>query len=1077
MSPITTNNQSVQDTPSAEQNFLICEDLLQARAADKTQIPLFCFPKTERGTIDYAEYTGRDIDRCVDHAAKYYMQCGLQPVSPKILMSSLQNLAYILPQKDGSQGEPQVIALLAATDLTYIITFFALARLGYTALCLSPRLAPNACVKLMEDTGAIAVIPGKTAQMANLISQIQELLSESIKVIKQIPQDNFDKSASAEPRFRRENIDRELEKHWCAVILHSSGTTGLPKAIHLPHKRLMMHVPAPKGDINFSTFPFFHGYGIWIFVHDMLDRKTTYMYNANLPTTADYVIKVLEHIRPDVLHAVPYTIELLAQSKRGVDAMKKCDRVVFSGSGCPDDLGNDLVKKGILLESLWGATEMGSLGTSFNRELGDDSWDYIRMPPPVAKHIYMKPLGDGTYECVFLHGLPALVVSNSNDPPKSFHSKDIFLKHPKMEAWKHIGRLDDRLTLINGEKVLPVPMEGRIRQDPLIKECCVFGTGKSIPGVFVFRNDDSQNLTDAEFIDAIWPTIQKANAHAESFAQISKETIVSVSADVDYAKTDKMSIKRAQIYRQFSKEMEAMYERLEYAGTGMLKLDVSELEEWLVQTFKEALSVQLASNEDDFFAAGVNSLQAIQMRGLIMKDLDLGGNSRKVSPNIVFDTGNVTRLAKHLYALRLNETIREDEGDEIHEMEAMIEKYSTFKNHIPGSDPVPERHIVVLTGATGSLGAHLLSQLLTHPDVHYVYCLVRGENPQARVLQALQQRRLPVTNPTRLIALTGDLSQAELGLSPEIYQLLLFQVTTIVHSAWAVNFNLGIKSFEAQHIVGVHNLLQLSLSVSTSHPARFFFCSSVAAAVGTPAPAIIPEAPMHDLKAALPQGYARSKLVSEHIVRNASLNAGALTRILRIGQIVGDGKVGLWNDTEAVPLMIRSALTLKALPALDGTESWLPVDTLASTILELSGITTAQSPASDDFSDLVYNLENPHTFSWTDDLLPELARSGLEFETVSVFDWLQRLRQYERDGGNPESNPAVKLLGHFERMYGTKEQSVEELKFDISTAEKHSRSLREAPRLVQDGYVRKFVARWLEKWEGEGQGMGVETSG
>jgi len=80
MSTIAILDQNIQDKAHAQEDFLICEDLLRARAADKDQIPLICFPKTERGTVDYEEYTGRDIDCFVDHAAKYYMRCGLQPV-------------------------------------------------------------------------------------------------------------------------------------------------------------------------------------------------------------------------------------------------------------------------------------------------------------------------------------------------------------------------------------------------------------------------------------------------------------------------------------------------------------------------------------------------------------------------------------------------------------------------------------------------------------------------------------------------------------------------------------------------------------------------------------------------------------------------------------------------------------------------------------------------------------------------------------------------------------------------------------------------------------------------------------
>lgn len=237
----------------------------------------------------------------------------------------------------------------------------------------------------------------------------------------------------------------------------------------------------------------------------------------------------------------------------------------------------------------------------------------------------------------------------------------------------------------------------------------------------------------------------------------------------------------------------------------------------------------------------------------------------------------------------------------------------------------------------------------------------------------------------------------------------------------------------------------------------------------------MPETPIFDLKAALPQGYARSKLVGEHIVRNAAKDAGALTRILRIGQIVGDGKSGLWNDTEAIPLIIRSALTLKVLPGLDETESWLPVDALATTILDLAGITTGTIPVSDSDTDLVYNLENPHTFSWTSSLLPELQRSGLEFLTVPVVEWLRRLREYERNGGTPRRNPAVKLIDHFERMYG--KEKTGEVVFETTTAEKYSSAMRETPRLVEDGYIRKFVKAWLEKWEENGKGLQVGSSG
>ena len=82
----TTGDASLGNTPLELEDFLTADDLLRARAADKTQTPLLCFPRTERGVIDYEGFTGSDIDRFVDHAAKYYLRHGLQPVgfdSPK----------------------------------------------------------------------------------------------------------------------------------------------------------------------------------------------------------------------------------------------------------------------------------------------------------------------------------------------------------------------------------------------------------------------------------------------------------------------------------------------------------------------------------------------------------------------------------------------------------------------------------------------------------------------------------------------------------------------------------------------------------------------------------------------------------------------------------------------------------------------------------------------------------------------------------------------------------------------------------------------------------------------------------
>ena len=95
------------------------------------------------------------------------------------------------------------------------------------------------------------------------------------------------------------------------------------------------------------------------------------------------------------------------------------------------------------------------------------------------KNIYPKPIAADTFEFVFLKDHPGRIVSNSDDPPKSFHSRDIFTPHKTITgAWKYLGRLDDRITLMNGEKVLPLPIEGSVRRHKLGREAVVFGLGE-----------------------------------------------------------------------------------------------------------------------------------------------------------------------------------------------------------------------------------------------------------------------------------------------------------------------------------------------------------------------------------------------------------------------------------------------------------------------------------------------------------------------------------------------------------------------------------------------------------------------
>ncbi|RFU36300.1 hypothetical protein B7463_g91, partial [Scytalidium lignicola] len=1029
------------------------DDLLVQRANEEVQSPLVAFPRSGDGLTDFLFLTAKDLDNFTDNAAKRLLSHGMR----------------IIPSDDS-----ETIALLGPSDLEFMITMFALNRLGYTILILSPRLPIDAYVALLKATGCSSICYASGLESTVLrIQKIEEL--RSLQILNQC---DFNASTAKAPRLQ---IVRDGLATSCKVafIMHSSGSTGMAKPIFQTHEACLGNYAAGHEMRAFLTVPLYHTHGHACLYRAIYRRSTLYFLNPKLPVTSTNLITVMEHAKPEIIFTVPYTLKILAESEHGIQVLQRCKIVSSAGSQIPDDLGDRLVAHGIQLVSHWGSTETGALMNSM-RPQEDKDWAYMKIFPSAKPFVLMKSLGTGTYELVVLNGLKSKIASNSDDPPNSFHTKDTFIAHPtKPDRWKYTGRLDDRVTLINGEKVLPTLMEGRLRENPLIREAVVFGVGRSLPGLLLFRSTGAAELNDQELVERTWPLIEKTNSQVESFAQITKDSIVPLSVEIDYPRTDKGTIIRPQVYKMFEDVINDVYDKLDHSAEGILRLDQAEIEQFIVNSFKEECLIVLRDVDTDFFSAGADSLHANKIASFIRKKLYLGNHRDDLRPSTIFEQATTARLAKYL--IHLQSAQQECEDDEIEVMTSMIKKYSTYKQFIPGQIARPSDRSVVLTGATGSLGIHILATLLHKTGVDKVYCLVRAstaEVAQQRIHHAFLTRgiTMPENYERRIVSLPSNLAKRDLGLDPGVLLEMQNNVSLIIHNAWAVNFNLGLNSFEDQHIKGTHNLLNFALSVHAPAPARFLFCSSVSVASRMSPPVTISESLVEDLNAAS-MGYGKSKLVAEHIINNAVLSTSIDCLVIRIGQIVGDSQMGLWSDSESIPLIIRSALTLGCLPRLNELCSWLPVDSVAKAIVEL-GYSRATDPGHATVNPShcrFYNVINPRTFSWTTDLLPALHDAKLSFESVSPQEWVTRLAQSEQ---NPELNPTIKLISSYEKKYGKGSGSEQNenhrndsgdpsfrLVFATEKARLESETMRNDPDIIGEGLVKMFVARWLEKWQ------------
>jgi thioester reductase-like protein len=754
-----------------------------------------------------------------------------------------------------------------------------------------------------------------------------------------------------------------------------------------------------------------------------------------------------------------------------------------------------------------------------NRERGDKTWNYLRIIPAVKPYVWMKPVTNDTFEFVALNGLKSLVTTNS----QSYHSRDLWTPHPSIpDAWKYIGRLDDRVTLANGEKVLPLPIEGRIRQDPLVKEAVVFGVGRDIPGLLLFTSNDARDLSDEDLVQKIWPTVEDANSGAEAFSQIGRYMIIPISADRTYAQTDKGTIVRAKIYQEFADVIERAYDESTLRGEAFENISsrttVEQLED-LVYGNSGILGINRPADLGaDLFNAGLDSLKAIQLARTIRTRI-IPPEKRpltRMDQNVIYEQGNLEMLATYLNRFLHGDATEPNEISHVPEevvqerMRELISQHSIqFTTAVNDKDSMPRSRStsssanpleqsktfsVLLTGGTGSLGSHIIVSLLAQEHIDKVYCLLRSSSlaePNKSVIKATHGNdgtREAIRS--RVCFLKADITSGpELGLQSKDLEEIRKNVRLIIHCGWAVNFNIPLESF-APSLEGTVNLLKFcsilgSDRIGTGPEPKFVFISSISVTMSkgnlpgsSPSSTTcqIPEAPISDLGLAQETGYGRSKLCAEHIIAKAAAQGLRIdARILRVGQVVGDKHDCVWNANESIPLMLRTAQTISALPTLDENCAWLPVDTVADAVVEIAlADLSSEEDGELESSVRYYNIvNNTSPFHWTSELLPALKDAGLRFRSVPPVEWILMLGESLKVSSSDErtrEDPSMKLFDFWERRYGRKDRGTEEnekseVRFNTREAEAHSQTMRSSiPKLIQEGYIRHFLEGWKDIW-------------
>jgi thioester reductase-like protein len=286
-------------------------------------------------------------------------------------------------------------------------------------------------------------------------------------------------------------------------------------------------------------------------------------------------------------------------------------------------------------------------------------------------------------------------------------------------------------------------------------------------------------------------------------------------------------------------------------------------------------------------------------------------------------------------------------------------------------EPLPPRRIL-LTGATGFLGSHMLLDLLRHSDAH-VYCLVRAADEEAataRLGEALKGYELPWSSEIRrrVTVLPGDIRRPRLGLSDDLWNTLAHELDSVVGVAAAVDFLRGYQSLRQSNVVGALTLAELA---ATGRPKPLHHISSIAVFNEVGIASMGEDDPLAHADRLI-AGYDQTKWAAEVALRRAR-DHGLIVTALRPGGIGGHTKTGAYNPQDLSSGLISAFGRFRTVPAFRCLNA-APVDWVSRVAV---GVICEPDAWGYD-----YNLTGvPNTL---DDVVRDMAMGGMH---VRVQDW------------------------------------------------------------------------------------------
>lgn len=294
---------------------------------------------------------------------------------------------------------------------------------------------------------------------------------------------------------------------------------------------------------------------------------------------------------------------------------------------------------------------------------------------------------------------------------------------------------------------------------------------------------------------------------------------------------------------------------------------------------------------------------------------------------------------------------------------------------------------ILLTGATGFLGAFLLQGLLQQTSAT-VYCLVRAADPTEgwqRIFDNAASYLIDLEGAAaRVVPVVGDLTRPMLGLTPAQFDALAHEIDVIHHCGAVVRWTYPYKALREANVSGTHEVLRLATRAKLK-PVHFISTVGVFTSPDLQADLILETEDLAN-SGTLHVGYAQSKWVAERLVARAA-SRGLPVSIFR-PNIGGHSRTGVFNPHDHVWLMIKGCVQLGSAPRLDFRVSGAPVDYVSRAIVYLAGRPEALGQT--------YHLVNQQDLAW-DELCDWMRTYGYRLRPANLEEWGEELSASVRE--------------------------------------------------------------------------------